>query len=527
MHDEILTDLSKIRNLRVIGRMSVMNYKTGVDRNPREIGRRLGVVYLVEGSVQRAGNRVRVNAQLIDARTDAHLWAQTYDRDLANVFAIQSEIAKTIADQLHVSLSATEIAAIDQPPTSDLVAFELYTRAKALVATVNFSALGRDNLLQAVDLLDQAVARDPAFLFAWCELAAAHDRIYFLGHDPTPARLGLGDNAVQTALRLRPDTGEAHLALAHHLYQGHRDYDRARAELFIAQGTLPNDLKTLDLAGSIDRRQGRWEEAARNFERMAELDPRNLDPLQNLAITLQGLRRFQHMAAVLDRALAFAPKDEETRAWRAAVELDWRADPQPLHVTIDEILARNPSAAQSLADTWLGLALCERDMSAAARALAALPGGTYGLNVIKLNRHVIEGLLARVAGDTAGAHRAFATARVQQEEVVRARPDDAPALIVLGLIDADWTHEEALRAGRRAVVLLPVARDALNGALMVEHFAVICAWIGEKELALQHLAFSAQIPGGVSYGQLKLHPFWDPLRGDPRFEAIVASLAPK
>ena len=216
------------------------------------------------------------------------------------------------------------------------------------------------------------------------------------------------------------------------------------------------------------------------------------------------------------------------RVERALVDLDWRADSRPLHTTIEAILVEDPGAAATLANHWLVLALCERDPIAAAQALVALSDNTFGPEVIPLYRPFGEGVVARVRGDAAAARAAFTVARVQQEEATRAQPDYAPALCALGLIDAGLGRkEEALREGRRAVELLPVARDSLGGADMIQGFAIICAWIGEKDLALQQLAISAQIPGGVTYGQLKLHPFWDPLRGDPRFEKIVASLAPK
>jgi len=527
IQDEILTSLARVADLKVISRTSVMQYTTGAGRNLREIGKQLGVAHLLEGSVQRAAKRVRVNAQLIDARTDAHLWAQTYDRDLADVFAIQSEIAKTIAEQLQAKLSLTEKAAIEQRPTADLAAFDLYTRAKMLRQT-NSRVLGTNNRLQAVGLLNQAVALDPTFLLAWCELAITHDLLYFLDHDHTATRLALAKAAVQTALRLRPNQGEAHLALAHHLYQGYLDYDRARAELAIAQRTLPNDPFIFVVAGIMDRRQGRWAESTRNLERVIELDPRNSYAFQNLSFNYQDLRRYADMAAVLDHALAIAPKDVHMRVERALIDLDWRADSRPLHTTIEAILVEDPGAAATLANHWLVLALCERDPIAAAQALVALSDNTFGPEVIPLYRPFGEGVVARVRGDAAAARAAFTVARVQQEEATRAQPDYAPALCALGLIDAGLGRkQEALREGRRAVELLPVARDSLGGADMIQGFAIICAWIDEKDLALQQLAISAQIPGGVTYGQLKLHPFWDPLRGDPRFEKIVASLAPK
>ncbi len=529
VQDEILTDLAKIADLKVISRTSVMLYKSGNPRNLREIGQQLGVAHLLEGSVQRVANRVRVNAQLMDARTDAHLWAQTYDRDLVDVFAIQSEIAKAIADQLQAKLSPSEKAAIEQAPTTDVAAFDLYTRAKSLLLRSVFAAREKDNLLEAVDLLQQAVTRDPTFMLAYCQLAAAHSQLYFINLDHTPARLAAADAAVQTALRLRPEAGEAHLALAQNLYRTFLDFDRARAELAIAQRTLPNDSMVLSLAGYIDRRQGRWEESMRNLTRAVELDPRNAFLLQQIGYSDQLLRRYAESAAALDRALEVAGKDVDTRVQSAENAFYWRADLRPLHTTIDAILADNSAAAPDLADSWVNLALCERDLPGIARALGALTGDSYRLvNFVRVPRAFVDGLQARIRGDGDAAQSAFRVARTQQEELVRVQADYGPALCVLGLIDAGLGRkEEALREGRRALELMPVTQDSISGSDMQALFAVIGAWVGEKDLAFEQLAIATRIPGTLSYGQLKLHPFWDPLRGDPRFEKIVASLAPK
>ena len=276
VQDEILTHLARIADLKVISRTSVMQYKSGAPRNLREIGQQLGVAHVVEGSVQRAANKVRVNAQLIDARTDAHLWAQTYDRDLADVFAIQSEIAKAIADQLQAKLSPNEKKAIEQPPTTDLAAFDLYSRAKSLLLTAAFSATNEPDVRKAIELLDEAVKRDPSFFDAYCQLAYAHESLYAVtGFDHTPARLALAEAAVQAATRLRPDAAETHLARAQYLYYGLRDYAGALAELEIARRALPNDPRLFELTGYILRRRGQQEEGLRNLERAVELDPRN------------------------------------------------------------------------------------------------------------------------------------------------------------------------------------------------------------------------------------------------------------
>ena len=346
VQDEILTDLAKVADLKVISRTSVMQYKSGAARNLRDIGQQLGVAHLVEGSVQRAGNKVRVNAQLIDARSDAHQWAQVYDRPIDDVFAIQSEIAKAIADQLQAKLSPSEKKAIEQRPTSDIAAFDLYSRAKTLLITLAFSANARPNLLQAVELLNQAITRDPAFFEAYCQLSYAHDQLYFLGLDHTSARLAQGETAVQTAFRLRPDAGEAHLARAEHLYRGYLDYAGALAELEIARKTLPNDARIFELMGYVTRRQGKQDEALRNLERALQLDPRNFFTLQQVALSYVNLRRYPDEIAVLDRGLAIKPDDIDTRVARALVDLDWKADTRALDETIGSIQAQKSTGSK-------------------------------------------------------------------------------------------------------------------------------------------------------------------------------------
>ena len=528
VQDEILSHLSKVADLRVISRTSVMQYKAGAQRNLREIAQQLGVAHVVEGSVQRAANKVRVIAQLIDARNDVHLWAQTYDRDLADVFAIQSDIAKGIADQLQAKLSPAEKSAIEQRPTTDVAAFELYSRAKDLILNVGFSAIFAQNLRQGVELLNQALARDPSFFAAQCQLAYAHDTLYSLGVDHTPERRALAGAAVEAAFRLRPDAGEAHLARAQHLYRGYLDYDRALAELEIARRTLPNDPRIFEFTGYIARRRGQHEEGLRNLQRAVELDPRNFSTLQQLAISYQILRHYAEEIATEDRVLSIKPDDPETKATRARALLDWKADTRPLRQTIDEIRSKNPEATQSVADVWFICALAERDGAGAEMALTALGDATFGDARTLFSAAFGRGLLARMMKDENKAHSAFAAVRAEQEKIVQAQPDYGPAVCILALIDAGLGRkEEALREIRHAVELIPVTKDASSGAAMIEYSAIVAAWVGEKDLALEHLAQAARLPGFLSYGRLKLLPWWDPLRGDPRFEKIVTSLAPK
>jgi len=526
VQDEILTDLAKVAALKVISRTSVMQYKSGVARNLREIARELGVAHVLEGSVQRSANRVRVSAQLIDARTDTHLWAERYDRDLADVFAIQSEIAKTIADQLRAKISPSEKTSIEKAPTTDLNAHAFYERAKALWADVSDPLHAREKLPQAAQLLNEALARDPQFLLGWCLLSKVHGAVYWYGFDRSSTRLDLANAAVQTALRLQPDAGEAHLALAIYYYYCFLNYDRALSELAIAKRTLPNNAEVFEYTGYIERRTNRWEESTRNLERALELDPRNVFTLQQMAYSYISQHRYADEMRIWDRVLMIIPGDPLTRLARARSALDWRADIELYRTTLATLIAENPSVAPDI--DYPDYALCERTASAAARVLKNYPrdGVTtnYGVNC----PHAYwEGVVARWQGDLAKAQSSFTIARQEVAKIIETQPDFAPALSLLGLIDAGLGRkEEAVREGRRACDLVPMLKDAVTSASLAVNLAQVYAWIGEKDLAIDQIAAIERLPNELSYGLLKLHPYWDSLRGDPRFERIVASLAP-
>jgi TolB-like protein/class 3 adenylate cyclase len=530
VQDEILTYLAKIADLKVISRTSVLQYKSGVARNLREIAQQLGVANVVEGSVQRSGNRVRVNAQLVDARNDAHLWAQTYDRDLADVFAIQSEIAKAIADQLQAKLSPAEKNAIEQRPTSDLTAFDQYSRAKTLILTSSLGS-GDKNLLPAIELLNSAIARDPSFHAAFCQLVFAHDLLYSVYDDHTPARLTAAEAALQRTIELRPNAAETHLARGSHLYYAFRDYKGALSELEAARAGLANDPRILQFTGSILCRQGKPEEGLRALEQAVALDPRNPYMLSRLAISYECLRRYPEEKATLQRVLEITPDDIAVASSIAFVDLDWRADTAPLHQFIDRLRSDRPSIVGDTADIGFLCALAERDWAAAEQALTALGNNPFWGDLVTLRRQFGEGLLARAMHDEGRAQKAFAAARVEQEQLVQQQKNYGPPVCVLGLIDAALGNKEAaLQEGRRAMELLPVEKDAVDGQAVMAYFAIIAAWVGEKDLALQQLAAAAPTYGAAiatSYGMLKLFPFWDSLRGDPRFEQIVNSFAPR
>jgi TolB-like protein/tetratricopeptide (TPR) repeat protein/tRNA A-37 threonylcarbamoyl transferase component Bud32 len=527
VQDDILTKLAGIRDLRVISRTSVMQYRT--KQNSREIGKALRVSHILEGNVSRSRGRARfhLKARLIDTRTGTFVWGEDYDRDLNDLFVVQTDIVRNVAVQLRSKVSIAEKRAIEQPPTTDLIAFDLYNHAKTLLLLRLSNAL-EANLLQAADLLNQAVARDPSFFQAFCELASAHDQLYFFGFDHTPARLALAEAAIERAFRLSPDAGETHLARARNLYYGYLDYDGALAELEVARRILPNDARIFRMMGYIRRRQGQWGEYIRNMERATDFDPRNIETLQQIALGYGVLRRYVEEKSALDRALAIEPNDVFTKVAIAALEFHWKADTRPMHQTIESVQAANADALPDVIDDWLSCALAERDVAAAKNALNTIGNTPLNDYSVHLNRPFMEGLIARVARNEDAARAAFTAARAEQEKIVQIQSDYGPALCVLGLIDAGLgRREEALREGRRAVELVPVKKDALVGPTMIKYLAMIAAWIGDKDLACEQLAIAVRPPSTVSYGQLKLLPFWDPLRGDPRFEAIVASLAPQ
>src|SRR5438477_10853296 len=530
VQNEILTDLAKIADLKVISRTSVMVYKVGNPRNLRDVGQQLGVAHVLEGSVQRAGAKVRVSAQLIDARTDKHVWAGSYDRELADVFAIETELAQTIAGELQAKLRSSEKAAIEEKPTQDLVAYEFYARAVSLIYNVQSFAVDapEKSLSEAVDLLNKAVARDPNFLLAYCQLAFAHDMVYADEIDHTPARLALAQSAIDSAFRLKPDSGETHLALGWHLQ--YSEYDRARAELALAQQSLPNDPRVYELAGKIDRRQGRWADATHNLQRASELDPRNLPYLLTLAATYNlWLHDYEQYAKVMDRILALHPDRKPERIFRAFIAVDQRADTGPWRVAIEKILAEDPASAKDpfLTGQRFILALFDRDLDAAGVLATALSQKDSPDWFLDFGRDFWMGVVARLKGDETSARAALTRALAEQKEDIR-NPDDVWLLSCLGLIDAILgKKEQALSEGRRAIEMLPIVKNLTTDGYVKRYFAMICAWAGERELALEHLEVVARIPGGPSYGDLRLNPMWDPLRGDPRFEKIVNSLAPR
>jgi serine/threonine protein kinase/Tfp pilus assembly protein PilF len=526
VQDEILTDLARIADLKVISRTSTRAYRADQPRNSREIGRQLGVAHLLEGSVERARNHVRIHAQLIDARTDTHLWAETYDRELADVFAIQSEIAQTIANQLQVRISDKEKASISKPATRDLLANDLYQQAIGLPAAD--ARVTYDDPGTSITLLEKAIARDPQFVRAYCALARAHLRVYD-DSDHTPSRLHKAESNIAKAAELQPDSGEVHLVRAHYLARAIGDYDSARAELELARRALPNDSGVYDESALLDRRQGRWSEALRNFDRAIELDPRNLQILDDAAFSYSMVKRYPEAIGLAQRILTLAPHDRGARLFIADQRLDEQGDLRPLRAEIEAILAGDPKAGRAMFEHLWTCAILRRDPAEADRALAIVPAEGYHIwwgSV--LPREWLAGCAARLFKQPEAARTDFLAAREQVEKHLRQHPQDGLTWSLLGRIEAMLGEkQQAIEAANRACELWPLSREPTRGMRPFHERVLTYAWVGEKDRALQDLAAHATEPTFVTYGELKLHPDWDPLRGDPRFEKLLASLAPK
>jgi TolB-like protein/Tfp pilus assembly protein PilF len=528
VQDQILTNLAKVSELRVISHTTVRQYKSGEPRNLREIGKQLGVTHILEGSVQRAGDRLRIAAQLIDARTDSQVWAETYDRTAADLFAIQSELAESIVAQLQAKLSPEQKADIEARPTRDLVAFELYLRAKQIVDSYLIADDVRAALLSALQSLDQAIKRDPDFVSAYCYIARANDLLYFFDLDPTPDRILLAEAAVRAALRLRPDSAEAHFAMADFLFRCHRDYDGALKELAIARPGLPNDTAFFILSGYINRRRNNWVQAERDFSDAVALDPRNPNAYNLLADTYNLQRRHDLGAQVYQRVLGAGERTPIVFYRWASTVFNGTSDSKALR----EVLAKNPDMDVGGGQTSVRVmfALIDHDFAEAERVLAASPREDF--QEIDYSFYYpkawFEAMIARAKGDSARANAAFSAARTILQQRLAVKPEDARTIAVLAQVDAGLGDKElAIQEAQHAVDLMPVSKDIYDGALVLEGLAQVYTWTNEPDRAIELLQKLVTMPGYTNYARLKLHPMWNPLRGDPRFEKIVNSLAPK
>ena len=528
VQDQVLTNLAKVSDLRVISHTSVEQYRNVVGRNVREIARQLGVAYVLEGTVQRAPSRVRVNTKLIDARTDTQVWAESYDRDVADLFVIQSDLAQAIVNQLQARLSPQQKAEIEETPTRDLAAFDLYLEAKRIVDTYLEAEDVGSSLLKAVRLLDEATERDPNFILAYCYTARAHNLLYFLDLDPTPKRNLLGEAAVENALRLRPNSAEAHLAKADHYFRCHRDYERAQDELAIARPGLPNSVPFFNLSGYINRRQGRWAEGERDFATAVKLDPRSPNAVTLLDDTFVLERRFPEARLVYDRAIAAGMREPITLIRRAALDFGETGDP----TTLAAALAAAPAVDVGGGETsWrVLLALIDHNYDEARQILAASPRKDFQDVdfTFYFPKAWYEGVIARTEGDKTKAIAAFTEARAVLESRLKSKPNDPRTLAVLAQIDANLGQKElALEEARKAVTLMPVSKDAYDGPLVLQGLAQVYTWTGDHDRAFDELQTLLGMPGYISYGYLKTDPAWEPLRGQARYSVMLETMSLK
>jgi len=528
VQDQILTNLAKVSELKVISHTSARQYQSGIQRNLREIGHQLGVAYIVEGSVQRAGDRLRINAQLIDARTDTHIWAETYDRTAADLFAIQSELAESIVTQLKAKLSPKQKAEIEERPTQDLVAFDLYLQAKQIVDSYLVAEDVRAALLKALQSLDEAIKRDEKFVAAYCYAARANDLLYFFDLDPTRDRILLAETAVNAALRLRPDSAEAHFAMADFLFRCRRDYDRALEELAIARPGLPNSTPFFILSGYINRRRNHWPEAERDFSTAVALDPRNPNAYNLLADTYVLQRRFPEAVQTYDRVIDAGERTSLVQFRRALALFNGTGDSKPLR----EVLANWPDMDMAGGQTPVRMlfALLDGNYAEAERVLAASPRPDF--QDIDLSFYYpkawFEAIVAQERGDSAQAFNALRSTRAILAQRLIIKPEHARTIAVLAQVDARLGQKDlALQEAKHAIDLMPISKDIYDGGLVLEGLAQVYTWSDEHDRAIDLLQKLVAMPSYINYARLKLHPLWKPLRGNPRFEQIVTSLAPK
>jgi len=525
VQDDILTNLSKISDLKVISRMSVMSYRGDAVRNAREIGKALGVATLLEGSVRRVGNRVRVSVQLINANSDEHIWAEDYDRDLTDVFAIQTDLAKKIASALQAKLSPNEKARLDHRPTQNPDAYLLFVRAHDYASQRDML---RDASLKAEPLFEEAIKLDPNFALAFAGLSRVQSWIYH-SFDPTPDRREKARRNADEALRLQPDLPEGHLALGFSYYYGDRDYERALAEFDIARRGLPNESEAYLAIGAIQRRQGKWAESTANLEKAATLDPKNMSVLNNLCFSYMAQRDFETADKTVDRLMAASPQSFEAPALKGLLAALWKGD---LSVA-EKVFSSIPPETDSdglITNARVWLLTLQRKLPEALQVVQQFRGETlFNTTTAPCPKAFLEGQIYRLQGDEAKARTAFEHARVVSDQLVRAAPDDPVRHGQHGLILAALGQtQEAIAEGKRAVELLPESQDAFDGPQATAALAQIYASTGEFDEAFRLLDHLLAVPThGLTVPMFKLDPAWDPLRKDPRYQTLIDKYSAK
>jgi TolB-like protein len=513
IQDDVLTNLSKVGDLKVISRTSVMPYR-GKASNVREIGKTLGVGAILEGSVRRIGNRVRVNVQLINAESDEHMWAEDYDRDLTDVFAIQTDLAQQIVRELQAKLSPIEKAQIERRPTENGEAYLAFMQGHEMFYRPDKF---RSNTEKAGQLFEKATKLDPNFAGAFAALAWVHDWNYH-DFDPTPARKEKARAAAVEALRLQPTLPEAHLAMGFYYYYCERDYQGALNEFAIAKLSLPNSPEVYMAIGAIERRQGKWKESTANLERAASLSPKDAWVLQNLADNYYATRNFEAADKIFDRAIQAAPGSFAARAEKASLAIDWKGDLGEMERQLAQVpTGFDPDGLITYAR--MQLLILQRKFPDALALLQQSPQDLYHKNKPK---DLFEGAIYTYSNNKEKARPAFERARPIVEKALLESSGDASRHVTLGLVLAGLGEKNAAIAeGKRAVDLLPESQDALEGPKTAVALAQIYAWTGENDQALQLLERSLSTPNGVTVPSLRLDPIWDPLRSDPRFQALI------
>jgi eukaryotic-like serine/threonine-protein kinase len=518
VQDDILTDLGKVGDLKVISRSGVAAYR-GKNRNMKQIGRDLGVANVLEGSLQISGDRVRINAQLIDTQTDTQIWAEQYDRKLEDIFALQSELAQTIAAQLKATLSTGEKAEIWRQPTQDLQAYDLYLRARAALRGEG-GIIPRENWNVAVDFLNRAIARDPKFTLAYCLLNEAYVLQYRFGEDHSPQHLAAAKDAAETALRLEPNREEARLALARCYYHGLRDYRRTQQELSSLPSSAPHEVDFFILASQVERRLGQFAASIRDGEKAVELDPQNASLAASLGQTYSGLRRFDDSERVANAAIARLRGAKSTGLLvvknEAALGM---GNVEEAHAALDSVQNKDDMDYQT---ARLRLYLIERDYTGAKAFAAKVTDEVKRRPDFWLTLAAV----AHAEGKVNEERQANAEAKRSALLALVPRPDDPGLLGQLAIAEASLgQNEEALRRARHAAEMLPPSVDAVGGAMCEMNLAAVLVMTGDRDAIFDQLSRLVKLPFSLTHGDLKLNPVWDDLRDDPRFDRILAESA--
>ncbi len=525
MQDEILTRLAGIRDLKVISRTSTAQYASH-PADLKTVGAQLGVAAVIEGTVQKAGDAVHINLQLIDTQTDSHLWAESYDRELKDIFSVERDVAEKVAGALKATLMPEEVARVASVPTQDTEAYDLYLRALAFSSRANDQyALTRVLMPQAIELLQQAIAKDPKFALAAALLGQAHMYMYFFAPDRTDARLAAAKAAADQALALQPDLGEAHFALAVYWYWGFRDYARAHAELDLARKVLPHSELVEQIGAAIFRREGKWDLALEGLHRARDFDPRNSSPSFEFGQTYAQLRRYAEADQAFARAAELSAEPALSQLRRAQNTVAWKGDLTPLRATLTG-LAPASDAYRTNASALFDLSWLSRDFATAARVAeeSEAPNWTFSRGNSVLPRRLRLAWAYRAMGNAEKAKALNAEVHTEYQAAVRERPGDWDRHMALGLAAAGLgLKEEAIVEGRRAVEMLPITRDAFAGPEYLVYLAQLYVTVGENAQAIDVLQQVMSIPAGLSMSSaiLKLDPVWDPLRNDARFKKLL------